>query len=146
MLISSFAFCILCLTGMPYSFLDSVFQFDRNHNQALSSFITCYRVCSKNKTTGATSGIRTVYPPVLWWGSCCSIFIFLYSVYHILPFFFWSLCCVSFDLRLLITPLVSSNVSYLVGFDRSSSMLFTYTHYLLEINVLILLGNVWVRN
>ena len=62
MLISSFAFCILCLTGMPYSFLDSVFQFDRNHNQALSSFITCYRVCSKNNTTGATGGTITVYP------------------------------------------------------------------------------------
>ena len=37
---------------------------------------------------------------------CRSLFVLLY-------FFFWSLCCVSFfDLRILITPLVSSNSSY----------------------------------
>jgi hypothetical protein len=29
-----------------------------------------------------------------------------------LPFFFWPLCCLSFDLRILITRLVSANSSY----------------------------------
>jgi hypothetical protein len=29
----------------------------------------------------------------------------------LLSLFFWPLCCLSFDLRILITPLVSSNFS-----------------------------------
>jgi len=38
---------------------------------------------------------------------CRSLFVLLY-------FFFWSLCCLFFfDIRILITPLVSSNSSYL---------------------------------
>jgi len=32
-----------------------------------------------------------------------------------LSFFVWLLCCLSFDVRILITPLVSSNSSYQVG-------------------------------
>jgi hypothetical protein len=37
---------------------------------------------------------------------CRSLFVLLY-------FFFWPLCCLSFfDIRILITPLVSSNSSY----------------------------------
>ena len=35
---------------------------------------------------------------------CCSLFV-------LLSFFFLSLCCLSFELRLPITPLVSSNIS-----------------------------------
>jgi hypothetical protein len=31
---------------------------------------------------------------------------------HNVSFFFWPLCCLSFDLRILITPLVSSNSSH----------------------------------
>jgi hypothetical protein len=38
---------------------------------------------------------------------------FCRSLFVILSFFFWSLCCLFFfDLRILITPLVSSNSSY----------------------------------
>ena len=38
---------------------------------------------------------------------------FLYSIFFVfLSFFFWPLCRLFFNLRLLITPLVSSNVSY----------------------------------
>ena len=39
---------------------------------------------------------------------CRSLFVTLYL-------FFWSLCCLFFDLRILITPLVSSNFSYPIG-------------------------------
>jgi hypothetical protein len=47
-------------------------------------------------------------------GSCCSIFSILCSFCRSLfVFFVWSLHCLSFDLRLLVTPLVSSNFSYL---------------------------------
>ena len=38
---------------------------------------------------------------------CKSIFVLLY-------FFFWPLCCLSFDLRILTISLVSSNSSYIV--------------------------------
>ena len=38
--------------------------------------------------------------------------IFCKSMLVLLSFFFWSLCCLSCDLQILITPLVSSNHSY----------------------------------
>jgi len=39
--------------------------------------------------------------------------VFYRSLFVLLSFFFWPLCCLSFfDLRILITPLVSSNSSY----------------------------------
>ena len=50
------------------------------------------------------------------WGSCYSIFSFIcmfcWSLFVLLYFFFWPLCCLFFfDIRILITPLVSSNSS-----------------------------------
>jgi len=50
------------------------------------------------------------------WGSCYSIFsfkcMFCRSLFVLLYFFFWPLCCLSFfDVRILIAPLVSSNSS-----------------------------------
>ena len=36
---------------------------------------------------------------------------FCRSLFVLLSFFFWPLCCLSFDLRILITHLVSSNSS-----------------------------------
>ena len=48
-------------------------------------------------------------------GSCCSIFSFMCmfcrSVFVLLFFFFWPFRCLSFDLWILINPLVSSNSS-----------------------------------
>ena len=39
---------------------------------------------------------------------------FCWSLFVLLYFFFWTLCCLFFfDIRILITPLVSSNSSYL---------------------------------
>jgi hypothetical protein len=72
---------------------------------------------------GATSATGTAYPsgapkftPVLSGvrvarslGLCV---VFCRSLFVLLSFFFWPLCCLSFfDLRILITPLVSSNIS-----------------------------------
>ena len=37
---------------------------------------------------------------------------FCRSLFVLLFFFFWPLCCLSFDWRILITPLESSNTSY----------------------------------
>ena len=55
------------------------------------------------------------------------LFYLLFSVYwfvdRCLSFFFWPLHCLSFDLRLLITPLVSSNFSYKWSLFRSKIIL-----------------------
>jgi hypothetical protein len=69
------------------------------------------------------SGAGTAYPsgapdftPDFKWGSCYSIFSFMCmfcrSLFVLLSFFFLPLCCLSFDLQILITSLVSSNSSY----------------------------------
>ena len=87
-------------------------------------FRTYHRVCIQINTTGVPSGAGTVYPsgapeftPGLQWGSCFSIFSFMCmycrSLFVLLSFFFWPLWCLFFfDIRILITPLVSSNSSY----------------------------------
>ena len=75
----------------------------------LSSFITYHRVCNEINTTGATSRAGTAYPsgapeftpvfsgfPVTRSLALCVCFID-----HCLSFFFWPLCCLSFDLRIL---------------------------------------------
>ena len=50
-------------------------------------------------------------------GSCFTIFsymcMFCRSLFVLLYFFFWPLCCLFFDLRILIAPLVSSNSSHM---------------------------------
>ena len=90
----------------------------------LSSFMTCHQVCKQINTMGVTSGAGFAYPsgapeftPWFLVGLCNSIFSFISmfcrSLFVSLYFFFWPLCCLSFDLRILITLLVSSNYSYL---------------------------------
>jgi hypothetical protein len=54
------------------------------------------------------------FTPGFQLGSCYSIFSFMYmfcgSLFVLLYFFFWPLCCLFFyDIRILITPLVSLN-------------------------------------
>ena len=76
---------------------------------------TCHRFSNKSNTMDGTCGAGTTYPsgtpeftPCFWWGSYarfsvwCIVDRCLFSV-------FWSLCCLSFDLRLRINPLGSSN-------------------------------------
>ena len=50
------------------------------------------------------SGVRIVRSLVFCVRFCRSMFVFL-------SFFFWALCCLSFDLRLPMTPLTSANFS-----------------------------------
>ena len=64
-------------------------------------------------------------PPGFWWGSCFSIFsfmcIFCRSLFVLLSFFFWPLYCLFFfDIRNVITSLVSSNSSYILYFDSAN--------------------------
>jgi len=55
-------------------------------------------------------------PPVFSGGSCYSIFSFICMFCHrclsFCTIFFWPLCCLFFDIRFLIAPLVSSNSSF----------------------------------
>jgi hypothetical protein len=87
----------------------------RKHVTVLSSFMTYHRVYNKGDTTGVISerelltlpenlssppvfcGVRVARSLVLCVMFCRSLFVLLY-------FFFWPLCCLSFDLRILITP------------------------------------------
>ena len=56
-------------------------------------------------------------PPLMmsfWWGSCCSVFVFCVVFYtSLFVLFCWPLFCLSFELRLLITTLVSSKLFFL---------------------------------
>ena len=65
----------------------------------------------------------TWFTPDYLWGSCYSILSFMCmfcrSLLILFSFFFWPLCCLFlFDIRILITPMVSSNFS-LKGVSRS---------------------------
>ena len=87
-----------------------------NHNLGLSSFVTCHQVCDKSNTMGVTNGAGTAYssgaPEFTHgykWGSYCSIFSFLCSVFKssvvLLSFFYWPYNFLSFDLQLLVALL-----------------------------------------
>ena len=77
---------------------------------------------------GATGGTGTGYPsgtpeftPTFLLGLMlldllCVCYVDRYLI--LLYFFFQPLCCLSFDIRILITPLVSSNSSYSKVFMR----------------------------
>ena len=93
-----------------------IYSFCSNNYAVFSSFMT-YHVCNKSNTTGAICGAgivthtehlssTSVFDGVHVAQSLFFCVIFCRSVFVL---FFWPLCCLSFfDLRLLITPLVSS--------------------------------------
>jgi hypothetical protein len=71
--------------------------------------------CGKGSISGASEFTLGFY-----WDSCYSIFSFMCmfyrSLFALLSIFFWPLHCMFFfDLRILITPLVSSNPSWLAA-------------------------------
>ena len=60
--------------------------------------------------TASLSGVPE-FSPFFQWGSYCSIFSLVCNA--CISFFLWSLCFLSFfDLRIMITPLLSSNFSH----------------------------------
>ena len=88
------------------------YTIDKVQNQDSVVFFTTFFVLVWNVSYPI---LLTAYPsgapeftPGFWWGSCCLIFSFMCmfcrSVFILLSFFFWLLCCLSFDLRILITP------------------------------------------
>ena len=91
--------------------------------------------CSSINASGATSGAGTAYTseapeftPVFLWGSCYWFFSFMCMIcrllFVLLSFFFWPLCCLfSFDIRILITLLVSSNSSYQIYMSNTAGAL-----------------------
>ena len=63
------------------------------------------------------------FTPDFQWGSFYSIFSYVLQIV-VCPSNFWPLCCLSFDLRILITPLVSSNCSYLNNIPKTAILTF----------------------
>jgi hypothetical protein len=87
----------------------------RNHNPVLSSCMPYHRGFNKSNSTDATCWTITAYPsespgftPVFSGvrGALSLVFcaMFCRSLFVLLSIFFWPLYCLSFDLRLLITP------------------------------------------
>jgi hypothetical protein len=81
-------------------FCRSLFVFSRVH--VTRSLVLCVMFC---RSLFVFSSVRVTRSLVLCVMFCRSLFVFL-------TFFFWPLCCLTFfDLRNMITPLVSSNSS-----------------------------------
>ena len=85
--------------------------------------LMCLMIRFFDKSTMSMNSFKLVqqtpeFTPGFQWGSCYWIFsimcMFCRLLFVPLSFFFWLLCCMSFfDLRILITSLVSSNSSYI---------------------------------
>jgi hypothetical protein len=67
--------------------------------------------------------------------------VFCRSLYVHLTFFVWPLCCLSFDLRILITPLVSSNTSY----SKNIQLLSVCSYAPVYMNLVCLLLNSFIQ-
>jgi hypothetical protein len=93
-----------------------------NHNPVLSPFMTYCQLCRKSNKTGATYGAGIAYPQRttkftsgFYWVARSFVFFVMFSrsLFVLLDFFIWSLCCLFFfDLTLMVAPLVFSNISY----------------------------------
>ena len=112
----------------------------RNNNPVRFSFMTYYRVCNKKRTRWVQHVEQKLLTlpkylssPSVLSGSCCSIYCFLCNVLQIIVCTFVPLLCMycpSFDLRLLISSLVTSNFSYLPRRTSSDKGQFQYNLYL----------------
>jgi hypothetical protein len=103
----------------------------------------------KDVLTGATSGAGTAYSsgapeflPCVMWGSCYSIFSFMWmfcrSLLVLLYFFFGPRCCLLFfDIRILITVLLSSISSLVISEVLSNTEINTFQF----VNVIFCLEN-----
>jgi len=58
-----------------------------------------------------------------------SLFFFAFVLFVILYFFFWPLCCLSFGLRILIAPLVSSNSSWYISYFMFFIIIFGFLKF-----------------
>ena len=71
------------------------------------------------------------FTPIFLWGSFYSIFSFMCMFCIYLSFCTFSLCCLFFfDLRILITPLISSRASYLLFYDSLNGVVYFVFHFM----------------
>ena len=87
----------------------------RKHYPVLSSFMTYDWVCNWSNTTGETwvhSRFLVGFDRVARSLEFCLLLCRSLLVFSFLSLFIWPLCCLPFDLQILISPLVSSNSSY----------------------------------
>jgi hypothetical protein len=104
----SFVFCVVCCISLFVLLSFPVWCL----KQELTILSTCsciYFVVEATRCTwvhpSVFSGVRVTRSLVLCVMFCRSLFVLLF-------FFFWPLCCLSFDLWILITPFVFSNYFY----------------------------------
>ena len=103
--------------GIYASQMTTICSICRKHFLVLSSFMAYHLVCSYTNRTGDISGAELLIlpkhlssPPVLVRFVLLDLYVYVYLSFST---FFSSLCCTSFfELRILITPLVSSNFTY----------------------------------
>ena len=111
--------------------------------------MTCHRVCNKNNTTGTTcgvaiayhyvtqkftpvfSGVRVVRYFVVYIMFCRSLFVrFIFNTFHIY--------CLSFELWLLTTPLLSSNVfAHIFGKKKHFAFIIAINTSKLSFNLIV---------
>ena len=85
----------------------------RKHFQVLSSFMTDHRMSQVEKELPTLPEHLSSPPGFRWVRVTRSLVMFCGSLFALLSFFFWPLCCLFFfDIRILITPLISSNFLY----------------------------------
>jgi hypothetical protein len=89
----------------PWSFVTQIFH---NGQPSHGGDRTIFEVMTSTLPKGTSGSVASLF-------SCYSIFSFICmfcgSLFVLLYFFFWPLCCLFFDIRFLIAPLVSSNSS-----------------------------------
>ena len=115
---NSVMYCLTALFKFKFKFKEVI----RSRNSKDRQYIV--KAKKAKYTTGVTGWTGTAYLSEaseftlsFQQGSCFSMFSFMCmfcrSLVLLLYFFFWPLCCLSFDyLRILITSLVSSNIFY----------------------------------
>ena len=123
--VSFLCFQVILLSYLVYSVLlisNDIMFTCRKHFTVLSSFITVIvtrvtqRVSHVEQEVPHPSGapeFTTGFSGVLVMQSLVFCVVFCRSLFVLLPPLIWPLCFLSFDLRILITHLVSSNSSYI---------------------------------
>ena len=107
--------CFICIELQHWQCL----QLALSERKKRQTHCSGYNVCKLAHLTNSSNCLPFPAPeftPGFEWGSCYSIFSFMCmfcrSLFVLLYFFFWPLCCLFFfDIRFLIAPLVSSNSS-----------------------------------
>jgi len=103
----------------------------RNHNPALSSFMTCYQRCDKSNSTDATSGAGIAYPSGAHGFIPGTLLLFVLLNHQFSAYFFVDHCFSLFYLFVIV-------LSFFPRFTDSDYSFGIFKLYLIEVDVHIL--------